>query len=169
MKARMPVGEEIAVKTAKDIMQTQIVSVGLDDPLLSVYRLFADEEISGAPVVDESGKVVGVVSIRDLIRATSDEQENSLVDADYFHDGLVNSKESWLMAGEDFEETLSHRVVSDVMTADVISVTPDAPIREIVHRILTDRIHRVLVVDRRGDEDALVGLISLFDLVALLA
>jgi CBS domain-containing protein len=165
----MPVGEEVAVKTAKDIMQTQIVSVGLDDPLLSVYRLFADEEISGAPVVDEAGKVVGVVSIRDLIRTAREEQENSLVDSDYFHDGMVSSKESWLMAGEDFEETLSHRVVADVMTAHVISVTPDAAVPAIVERILSDRIHRVLVVDRRGDEDALVGLISVFDLVALLA
>ncbi len=55
------------MKTAKDIMQTQVVSVGSDDPLPSVYRLFADEEISGAPVVDESGTVVGVVSIRGRI------------------------------------------------------------------------------------------------------
>jgi len=79
------------VKTARDIMQTQVVSVGSDDPLLSVLRLFADEEISGAPVMDESGKVVGVVSIRDLMRATREEQENSFANSDYFRDEFVDA------------------------------------------------------------------------------
>ena len=160
--------EEVTVKTAKDIMQTQVVSVGSDDPLLSVYRLFADEEISGAPVVDESGRVVGVVSIRDLIRVTGEEHEALFEDQDYYHDGVVAPKAGWLAAGQDFEDVLSRRVVSDVMTTDLVAVTPSASVPEIVRTILDDRIHRVLVVDHRGDEDALVGIISLFDLVALL-
>jgi CBS domain-containing protein len=167
--ARTLVEEEVTVKTAKDIMQTQVVSVGSDDPLPSVYRLFADEEISGAPVVDESGTVVGVVSIRDLIRATRDDQESSFVDSNYFRDGSFNAGASCLMSGDDFEGTLSQRVVSEVMTAGVIAVAPDTPVSEIAKTILSDRIHRVLVVERRRDKDALVGLISLFDLVALLA
>jgi CBS domain-containing protein len=155
------------VKTAKDIMQTQVVSVGADDPLLSVYRLFADEEISGAPVVDESGRVVGVVSIRDLIRATR-EEEGAFGDPDYYHDGLADPKAGLLMSGEDFDEVLSRRVVSDVMTAELVAVSPDATVPEIVRTILNDRIHRVLVIDRQTDEDVLVGIISLFDLVVLL-
>ena len=157
------------MKTAKDIMQTQVVSVGSDDPLPSVYRLFADEEISGAPVVDESGTVVGVVSIRDLIRATREDQESSFVDSSYFRDGFFDAGGSCLMSGDDFEGNLSLRMVSEVMTAGVIAVAPDTPVSEIVKTILSDRIHRVLVVEHRRDKDALVGLISLFDLVALLA
>ena len=167
--ARTLVEEEITVKTAKDIMQTQVVSVGSDDPLASVYRLFADEEISGAPVVDESGTVVGVVSIRDLIRATRDDHESSFVDSNYFRDGFFEAGGSCLMSGDDFEETLSQRMVSEVMTAGVVAVAPDTPISEIVETILNDRIHRVLVVESRRGKDALVGLISLLDLVALLA
>ena len=155
--------------TAKDLMQTQVVTVGSDDPLSSVYRLFADEEISGAPVVDESGTVVGVVSIRDLIRTTREDQESSFVDSNYFRNGLFNVEASCLVSGDDFEETLSQRVVSEVMTAGVVAVAPDTPISEIVKTILSERIHRVLVVERRRDKDALVGLISLLDLVALFA
>lgn len=156
------------MKTAKDVMQTQVVSVGADDPLLSVYRLFTDEEISGAPVVDEAGRVVGVVSIRDLIRAAREEQEAAFSDSDYYHGGLADPEAGQLMGGDDFEEALSQRVVSDVMTTELVSVAPDATVPEIVRTILNDRIHRVLVVDQRGDEDALVGIISLFDLIALL-
>jgi len=157
------------VKTAKDIMQTHVVTVGSDDPLPSVYRLFADEEISGAPVLDEMGTTVGVVSIRDLIRATREEHESSSVDSDYFRDGFFDAGGSCLMTGDDFEEALSQRIVSEVMTAEVIAVSPDTPVSEIVKTILSDRIHRVLVVERRSDKDALVGLISLLDLVSLLA
>jgi CBS domain-containing protein len=55
------------------------------------------------------------------------------------------------------------------MTAGVVAVDPDTPVSEIVKTILSDRIHRVLVVECRRDKDALVGPISLLDPVALLA
>ena len=156
------------MKTAKDVMQTHVVSVGSDDPLPAVYRLFADEEISGAPVVDESGEVVGVVSIRDLIRTTRENQESSFVDSNYFHNGLFDAGGNCLMIEHDFEETLPQRTVSEVMTTSVVTVAPDTPVSEIVKTILRDRVHRVLVVERQRDKATLVGLISLLDLVALL-
>ena len=119
--------------------------------------------------MDESGTVVGVVSIRDLIRATREEQENSFVASDYFNDGFSDAGGSCLMTGDDFEGTLSHRMVSEIMTAGVVAVVSDTSVSEIVKTILSGGIHRVLVVERRKDKDALVGLISLLDLVALLA
>jgi len=167
--ARTLAGQEFTVTTAKDIMQTEVVTVGSDDSLSSVYRLFAAAEISGAPVVDELGTIVGVVSVRDLMRATQDEHENSSVDSNYFRDGFFEAGGSCLMGGDDFEEALSQRVVSEVMTAGVVAVAPDTSASEIVKTILRDRIHRVLVVEHRRDKDALVGLISLLDLVAAFA
>jgi len=150
-------------------MKTQVVSVGSDGPLSRVYRLFADGEINGALVVDESGTIVGVVSIRDLSRAAREEQGSSFVDSNYFRDGFFDARGSCLMGGDDFEETLSRRMVSEVMTAGVVAVAPDTPASEIVKMILRGRIHRVLVVECRRDKDALVGPISLLDPVVLLA
>ena len=167
--ARTLVEEEVTVKTAKDIMQTQVVTVGLDAPLSSVYRLFADQEISGAPVVDEMGTIVGVVSVRDLMRAIHEEQELSFVDPSYFGEGFFDSGGSCLMGGDDFEEILSQRTVSEVMTPGVVAVAPDTPVSEIVETILNGRIHRVLVVESRSGKDTLVGLISLLDLAAVFA
>jgi CBS domain-containing protein len=115
------------------------------------------------------GTIVGVVSVRDLMRATQDEHENPSVDSSYFRDGFFEAGGRSLMGGDDFEETLSQRVVSEVMTAGVVGVAPDTPVSEIVKMILRDRIHRVLVVERRRDKDALVGLISLLDLTAAFA
>lgn len=156
------------MKTAKDIMQTQVVKVGLNDPLLSVYRLFADEEISGAPVVDEMGRVVGVLSVRDLIRATNEEHDSAQGSSSFFQDGASFSEGDWLPDVDEFEDTLSQRVVADVMTDEVISVSPDTPVQDIVKKILECRVHRVLVVDDTAEEAPLVGLISLFDLIKLL-
>jgi CBS domain-containing protein len=155
-------------KLAEDLMQTQVVTVGTNDPIASVFRLFTDEEISGAPVVDEYGRVVGVVSIRDLLRSNSEEQENTQTDLDYFREGLAYAKSEGMVADHDFEERLSHRMVSDVMTEDVIAVRRQTPISDVVKTILENRIHRVLVVDQGKNGNVLAGLISLFDLVALL-
>jgi signal-transduction protein with cAMP-binding, CBS, and nucleotidyltransferase domain len=72
------------------------------------------------------------------------------------------------MSNLDYEERLSQKMVSDVMTADVIAVRRQTPVAEVVKTILENRIHRVLVVDESQNGTTLAGLISLFDLVALL-
>ena len=118
---------------AEDLMQTQVVTVGTNDPIASVFRLFTDEEISGAPVVDEYGRVVGVVSIRDLLRSNSEEQENTQTDLDYFREGLAYAKSEGMIEDHDFEERLSQRMVSDVMTEDVIAVGRQTPIGDVVN------------------------------------
>ncbi|MBW2272091.1 MAG: CBS domain-containing protein [Deltaproteobacteria bacterium] len=155
-------------KFAEDLMQTQVVTVGTDDPLASVFRLFTDEEISGAPVVNEYGRVVGVVSIRDLLRSRNEEQDSTQTDLDFFRDGLAYAKSEGMMGDLDYEERLAQRMVSDVMTEDVIAVRRQTPISDVVKTILENRIHRILVVDEGQNGTSLAGLISLFDLVALL-
>ena len=57
---------------ARNIMQSQVVSVSPDDPLPSVQRLFFEEEIHGAPVVDDQGRVVGLISTIDLLHAAAE-------------------------------------------------------------------------------------------------
>ena len=155
-------------KCAEDLMQTQVVTVGTNDPIASVFRLFTDEEISGAPVVDEYGRVVGVVSIRDLLRSSSEEQDATQTDLDYFRDGLAYAKSDAMIEDPDYGDRLAQRMVSDVMTEDVIAVRRQTPISDVVEAILENRIHRILVVDEGQNGSTLAGLISLFDLVALL-
>ena len=55
------------------------------------------------------------------------------------------------------------------MTADVVSVGPEATVREVVEKIMENRIHRVLVLDPGEHGGSLIGIISVFDLVQLLA
>jgi CBS domain-containing protein len=153
---------------AKDVMQSRVTQVGETDPLLSVHRLFCDEEISGAPVVGETGDVLGVVTIRDLLRDHREATDRPANELHYFRDGLmVDFMESRSTNPNDFD-ALACRTVEDVMSPDVISVTPDSPIEEIAERMLANRVHRVLVLDPSETGGSLVGIVSGFDLLQLL-
>jgi CBS domain-containing protein len=155
---------------AKDIMQTRVVTVGPDDPLLSVHRLFTDEEISGAPVVDNGRGVIGVITIRDLLREGRLDQEQDDRGISFYRQEIdLGVPPEWCSTERVFVERLSMKTAEDVMTAGVISVGPGADISEVVEKVVVNRIHRVFVQDPPQDGGALVGIISLFDLVALLA
>jgi len=149
---------------ARDLMESHVVSVSPDDPLASVQRLFVEEEIHGAPAVDETGRVLGMISSADLLRAAAEEHDAGRRSSGYVDELLeVSSGGGWFWGGEE-EERLSGQVVSDVMSTDVVSVEVDAPVPEIARKLRESRIHRVLVVER----GRLCGIISTFDLIGLL-
>jgi CBS domain-containing protein len=144
---------------ARDVMQTQVVVVAPDDRLAAVMRLFSEEGIHGAPVVDDEDRVVGVISASDLLRAAADGEESERPGYGYFQEGIEEYPEGLegLVAAED-------RRVGDVMTEVVVWVEPDASIAEVARSLRENRVHRVLVLDG----DSLLGIISSFDLLALL-
>jgi len=156
------------VTRAEDIMRTDVITVYDDEPLLKVHRLFVEEDISGAPVLDEDDEVVGVISSRDLLRVMSQEHDAQQEDRHYYTGSASLDDREWLTDIEEFEDRLAKRTVSEAMTTEVISVAPDATVPEIAKLLLGHRIHRVLVLDSEDDEGPLVGLISVFDLVTLL-
>jgi len=150
--------------TAKDIMSTDVTTVDFEDRLTDVYQIFVEKEISGAPVVGDGDRLVGVVSIRDLLRAIEEESDPGLDESYYFHNYDNWARTEGLSEIEDFQDRLGRRTVAEVMTNNVISVAPNAPISKIAALVRKNHIHRVLVLD----DDKLVGLVSLFDLIRLL-
>ena len=149
---------------ARDLMQKDVVAIDGNASLLDAHRLFVEEEISGAPVIDEIGRVIGVLSARDLLRATDEERDTAVVQTNYFRELEEFSGPDWGRMPEDFQDRLANRPVSEVMSPDVITVAPDATIAEVAHTLRHHRVHRVLV----ATNEAFVGLISTFDLIALL-
>jgi len=148
---------------ARDLMQKDVITIDASASLLEAHRLFVEEEISGAPVVDDD-RVIGVLSARDLLRAIDEERDTAVVQTNYFRELEEFSGPDWGRMPEDFQDRLANRPVSEVMSPDVIMVAPDATIAEVAHTLRHHRVHRVLV----GTNEALVGLISTFDLIALL-
>jgi len=143
-------------------METQVITVSPDDPLPYVQRLFFEEEIAGAPVVDERGRVLGIISSMDLLRAATEQHEVERGEPIHLEAGLEFSLPAGM--GEQLEARLPEISASEVMTPGAASVGPEAPVCEVARLMRSQRIHRVLVVE----DDRLRGIISTFDMVALL-
>jgi CBS domain-containing protein len=147
--------------TAADVMQTHLIKVSPADPLDSVKRLFYEEEIQGAPVVDDEGRVLGMITSMDLIRAAMDASDDGGTD---FGIMLEDLRIQWDESADGTSSRLSEATVEDVMTRDAVWVEPETSVSEIARVLRENRIHRVLVVKK----DALMGIVSSFDLIQVL-
>ena len=127
---------------AKDIMRKQLKTVPLDLPLADLQCRFIDDEVSGYPVVDGE-KIHGVVSVTDLWVQLSEQ-----------HGGRPT-------ASAKTDKHLASLHVRDIMSTDIVSVSPAASLQDVAALMGEKRVHRVLVVD----ECRLVGLISSLDVV----
>jgi len=152
------------LETARDVMQTQVVSLSPDDPLYVAQRLFFEEGIHGAPVVDDGGSVVGMLTSTDILRAVVDAKEVAPAEPSLYRDDLDVSQRGWNLAPEDFRQRVQDVLVSDYMTEELVSVAPTMPVSTLARTLRENQIHRVLVLEE-GD---LRGIVSTFDLIALL-
>ena len=153
---------------ARDLMQTDVVTASPDDDVKTVLKQFARHSFSGFPVVDDDRFVVGVVSESDLVDLFEPDDETWWVPIGLppFVDTLTYQvKPPWqdLDLGVDFAR-LADDPVSDVMETDVVTVTPDTDIDEILDLLSGDDrdINRLPVVDEDG---RLVGLVARQDVI----
>ncbi|ABE31093.1 BON domain protein [Paraburkholderia xenovorans LB400] len=142
---------------ASDVMITNVISVTPDMTVREVARIFVDNGISGAPVLDPEGHIAGMISEGDLLRRTeigTDERKPS------------SWLDVWSASHEARDYIKTHAVkVRDVMTPDVVTVQPDTPLGEVASILETRRIKRVPVTQA----GRVVGIVSRANLVQALA
>jgi CBS domain-containing protein len=157
----------IAPRTASELMQRDVIIVEVDTPILDVHRLFVEEEIHGAPVIDDEQRVRGVISTMDLLRVVRDELEPGAgaTSSTYFRDQLPYSGPDWGDVPEDLQNRIQHLTAADAMTKEIVSVSPHASAAQVAAKMLQHHVHRVLVIE----DGALVGVISSFDLLRAVA
>jgi CBS domain-containing protein len=138
---------------ARDLMTTSVVTLSPDTPVREVARVLAGRGISGAPVVDATGRLLGIVTEGDLIRrlaAPADRPRRWILDL------LLPA------AGQAARFARAHgRRACDVMTTDLATVDEDAPVERVANLLEQRRVRRVPVV-RDG---RLVGIVSRADLL----
>jgi CBS domain-containing protein len=133
---------------AKDIMTTNVVTVAPDTDVQSIARRLLGRGISAVPVVDESGRIVGIVSEGDLMRRPESATERH----PSWWLGFITTPDEQARS-----YTKSHgRKAKDVMTRKVVTVSEDASLDEIATLLERNRIKRVPVV-RDGK---IVGIVS---------
>lgn len=145
--------------TAKDIMTAEPVCAEPSTTIRQLARLFEENDISGCPVVDQEGKVVGVVSKTDLIRRCS-EGTADIPPAYLFEVVCEQDSGDGESDGPPIPEPLV--CVQDFMTESAVTVRPSCPVHEVAALMTDKHIHRVVVVD---DEDFPIGMITTLDVL----
>jgi CBS domain-containing protein len=116
-------------------------------------RLFTEKGITAAPVIDESGRPVGVISRTDLLIHQC--VQDKLRDGEYFREGSIES-------GDNVPKPATPMTVQEMMTPAVFSVSEDTPVSRVVSDMVALRVHRLFVV---AEDGTLVGIITTMDVL----
>ena len=142
---------------ARDAMVSPVITVKPYSSVKEAAKTFLERKISAVPVVDDQGKLVGIVSEGDLLHRSEA--------------GTEQQRPWWLLALTK-EETLAAeyvkahgRKVTDVMTRNVVTATPDTPLHQIAALLEKNSIKRVPIVK----DGQLVGIITRANLIQAVA
>jgi CBS-domain-containing membrane protein len=145
--------------TAEELMSRDVVAIPRSMSLRVAAHMLQQQQISGAPVVDDAGRCVGVLSATDFVRWADRCGEAAKV-----HSRVPTSFCSeWESVDLEF---LPNDEVRWHMTADPVIVTRTAPIMAIARMMVDAHIHRVIVVDGLRHP---VGIVSSTDVLAAVA
>jgi CBS domain-containing protein len=148
-------------RTAEDVMTPNPVSVRENLTIHEAVGFLVDKGISGAPVIDESGRPVGVISQSDILFHDREAVEH--LEPPEFESGHPLHPRAF----QDFQiERVDDTRVRELMTPAVFAVGRTTPIRRVVKEMCTLNVHRLFVVDGDG---VLIGVITALDLLRDLA
>ena len=148
-------------KTVADVMTRDPIVVRPETSLHEAIKLLAEKRISGLPVVDDAGKLIGTISETDLMW-----QETGVTPPAYimFLDSVIFLKNP-AQYERDLHKALG-QTVGEVMSKDLITVAPDKPLRDAAQLMHDRKIQRLPVVDASGK---VIGILTRGDIVRDLA
>jgi CBS domain-containing protein len=150
-------------RVAKDIMNPNVVTVTGNIDLREAAKIFVDKGITGAPVVDELGNLLGVISQSDLVEYELAMERELTVEAPFYRQPYDESLDP--SGGFQIEELPTH-AVKDVMTPFLITIEENTPIRVVAARMAKCGIHRLIVVD---DDQQIRGIVTSIDVLRWVA
>jgi CBS domain-containing protein len=148
---------QLAGETAADLMTPSPVSIRDSATIREAIAFLVDKGISGAPVIDEAGHPVGVLTQTDIL--IHDREAVERAGPAQAESGTPLPRSWW----DEFHfDRLDKTFVSDLMTPAVFSVPLNAPAERIVEEMRDLNVHRLFVVDEDG---LLVGVITALDVI----
>ncbi|MCP8312086.1 MAG: CBS domain-containing protein [Candidatus Methylarchaceae archaeon HK02M1] len=162
------------MKLVKDLMTVKVISFRPSDKLSKVAETFAKLGISGAPVVDDQNRVIGVISERDIIEliksksGIKERTEGMLTETlQFFHIYPVVSIEfrrtmKELDLEEKFWKEIEDGKVEDIMTKKPLTVSEKEGIDKSIELMVVKGVNRVPVITEEGE---LVGIITRADII----
>jgi CBS domain-containing protein len=139
--------------TVKDVMTTRVVSVTKNASFRTMAAALREHRVSAFPVLDDDGKVIGVVSEADMLAKEALQSEPEGMPG--MITGILRRKE---------HEKARGTMAADLMTSPAVTVTPDDTIERAARLMYTRKVKRLPVVDANGH---LVGIIGRADLLTV--
>jgi CBS domain-containing protein len=132
---------------AREIMSTPVITADPETPLKEVAEILARHRITGVPVVDGRGHLVGIISESDFVRKMEGEQ----------HRGLLGS----LAEALGKTQKLQTQAASDVMTTRVVTGGPETSVRELTRLMSAHDVNRIPIVE----EGRVIGIVTRADIL----
>jgi CBS domain-containing protein len=151
MAAKDPYGLRVI-----DVLSKDVVTVSADDTLQTALELMAENRVTALPVVDGHGHCVGILSASDIVTITREINEA-------MHDMGRSDEASYQWLRENLaDHDMARRLVSEFMSDNLATVSADCKLVDAAAGMLKHRVHRLPVVDSKGD---LVGILSTMDIL----
>ena len=149
--------------TVSNIMQREVLTVENDWSLDQLARFLTDHQISGAPVIEKNGSLVGVVSLTDIVRhnGTPESHASEHSTHEYYLHGLEMQVGQNVSRNFHVEEE-SSVTVQDIMTPMIFEISESASLQEAADTMVKGHIHR-LFVTRQGHIE---GIVTALDILA---
>jgi len=148
----------LAKATAQDLMSPNPVSLDGDASIQDAIALLTDRGFSAAPVIDEAGRPIGVISRGDILVHEREQVRHArLPDSEDWEEEPRRSRHEGFSV-----EVVDPTRVRDIMTPVVFTVGLRTSAARVVEQMLALKVHRLFVVD---DALALVGVVSTLDVL----
>ena len=149
---------------ARDVMNPNVISVRDDMTVAALAEFLVDNQISGAPVEDADGRLIGVVSQTDVARSLNGNNQAVLDHSEpsYYLRGWEEKFNAEDLAGLRVAE--SELTAGEIMTPRIFAVEDETPVATVAEKMIHGHLHRLLVTRERR----VVGIVTTSDLLGLL-
>jgi CBS domain-containing protein len=148
---------------AAQVMATEVITVKKSTPLQEVHRVLADHRIGGVPVTDDQGKLVGVLSARDLVEHDAEETDERERGQGFYETDAEDLDEDDL-AGFSLPAN-PETTAGEIMSSGVLAVAPTTRLCDVAAAMVRNDVHRLIV----QDQGKLVGIVSAMDVLRAVA
>ncbi|MBD2137318.1 CBS domain-containing protein [Anabaena sp. FACHB-1237] len=149
------------LKTVAEVMSSDPISVAPQTPLKEAIKILAEKHISGLPVIDDTGKLVGIISETDLMW-----QETGVTPPAYI---MLLDSVIYLQNPATYERDLHKalgQTVGEVMSKNPLTISPDKSIKQAAKFIQDHKVHRLPVIDNTGK---VIGILTRGDIIRAMA
>ncbi len=160
---------ELTRWSVRELMSSPVKAVEVGTSLGEAMELLTDEHISGLVVTSTTGKAVGVVSLSDIVGHLAGLERGTIgLGGFYFQSSPLDGRQQVdpTVRTED-EDVLDRTTIEQVMTPELVGVSLDATVKDVVRTMIERSVHRVLVLDG-PDGGEVVGIVSTMDVVRAL-